>query len=433
MLQALYAGVASIQAQQSRMNVIGDNLANVNTTAFKSSRVTFEDMIAQTIRGATSAQNGSGGTNPVQFGLGVTVGSTDTNISQGSLNATGRNTDLALQGNGFFMVTNGSGVSYTRDGGFGLDSQGFLVQNSTGQRLMGWQADGQGTIDSTKPLSPSSALQVPIGSLNAVQVTTSMSVVGNLNAAAASTDKWDTQVQVFDSLGGTHTITLEFTNKQSPPTTAGAPANATSEWQWQAYEGTSASGTPIGGSTTGGNSPLYFDGNGTLINPLPAGTFNTVTVPAAGGAPSFPVSVDFGDLTQLNSISSASVKNPNGFAPGSLQSFSIGVDGTISGVFSNGLTRPIGQIAMSIFPNPEALQRVGNNLWIPTNNTGTATVGQPNQGGYGSISSGFLEQSNVDEGSEFTNLIVTERGFQANTKVVTTVDQMLQDLINMKQ
>src|SRR5688572_8558038 len=192
MIQALLAGVASIKAQQTRMNVIGNNLANVNTTAFKGSRVTFQDMLAQTIRGATRPSPASGGTNPVQFGLGVLVGGTDTNNEQGSLNATNRPTDLALQGNGYFMVSNTSRVAFTRDGAFDLDAAGQLVQRSTGERLLGWTADAFGNVDTTQPITPNSSLNIPLGSLDAVQVTSRVNFAGNLNGNAAPTEDWTT-------------------------------------------------------------------------------------------------------------------------------------------------------------------------------------------------------------------------------------------------
>ncbi|MBI1755699.1 MAG: flagellar hook protein FlgE [Fimbriimonas ginsengisoli] len=430
MLQALLASVASIKAQQTRMNVIGSDLANVNTTAYKGSRVTFQDMIAQTLQGATRPSATLGGRNPIQFGLGVLVAGTDVNNEQGSLNATNRPTDLAIQGSGFFVVSNGDNLAYSRDGAFALDANGDLVQSATGERLVGWTADSFGNIDTSVPVSAASSLNVPVGRLNAVQQTTQVDMAGNLNAGAVATDVWTTQVRVYDALGGPHDLTVQFTNHTAPPA-AGAPAGAASSWDWSAFEGSVATGTPIGDSTSAGNAPVYFDSGGLIVNPAQLGA---ITVPAgATGSAAFDVNLDFTRIGQLNAPTQVAAADQNGFPPGSLQGFSVGTDGVITGIFTNGLTRSLGQIALAIFPNPNGLERLGSNLWRNTDNSGISVVGAPRSGGRGSINSGFLEQSNIDMGSEFTDLIVTQRGFQANTKIVTTVDEMLQDLINMKR
>ena len=421
MLQAMLAGVASIKAQQSRMNVIGSNLANVNTTAYKGSRVTFQDMIAQTIRGATRPTANLGGTNPVQYGLGVMISATDTNNEQGSLSATNRPTDLAIQGNGYFMVSNGDRIAYTRDGAFDIDAAGVLVHRSTGERVLGWTADPlTGTINQNAAVTTASQLVIPIGQRTAVQVTTNASFAGNLDATTPITaaplppvtdPAWQTAtVRTFDSLGTAQDISLHFIK-----TNAG-------EWTWQ------VSGT--GGTTVTGGGVLTFDGSGNLTSGTPA-TINIA--PAVGGAPAYDVALDFSQIGQLSVETQVQSSGQNGFPPGSLQGFSIGVDGTITGMFTNGLTRPLGRISMAIFPNWNGLERMGNNMWRPTDNSGLPVIGAAKSGGRGSINGGFLEQSNIDIGNEFTDLIVTQRGFQANTKVVTTVDEMLQDLINMKR
>lgn len=425
MLQAMLAGVASIKAQQTRMNIIGNNLANVNTTAFKGGRVTFQDMIAQTIRGASRPTEYSGGTNPIQYGLGVLVAGTDVNNEQGSLAATNRPSDLAIQGNGFFLVSNSSRIGYTRDGAFDLDAEGILVQRSTGERLVGWAADDDGGVNTQNPLSPTSYISIPLGSLNAVQATTRATVTGNLNAEATGTDTWDVVMTVYDSLGGSHDIRVQFKNRLAPPA-AGAPAGATASWEWEAFEGT----TSIGSSATAGNEPLYFDANGARLNSTIMGG---ITLPAAGGAMAQAISLDFSGISQLKAESNVTPSSQNGYPPGSLQGYSIGPDGVVTGLFTNGLTRSLGQIAMAVFSNPAGLERTGNNLWRQTDNSGIPLTGAPRSGGRGSINAGFLEQSNVDISNEFTDLIVTQRGFQANTKVVSTVDEMLQDLINMKR
>lgn len=417
MLQALLAGVASIKAQQTRMNVIGNNLANVNTTAYKGSRVTFQDMIAQTLRGAGRPSADLGGTNAIQFGLGVLIAGTDVNNEQGSLAATNRPTDFSIQGNGFFMVSNGDRIGYTRDGAFDLDANGDLVHRATGERMTGWSADpATGLIDTNQPVGPNSRLTVPIGARTAVQQTTSITWAGNLDSrifAQAGTQSTSAIVRVYDSLGGQHDLSLTLTESATP-----------NEWDW------TVAGT--NGDTVAGSGTLVFDPtNGQLLTGSPASI--TLTPPVASGVPGFPISLDLGSVSQLATEMQVNASSQNGFAPGSLSSFSVSTDGIITGLYTNGLTRPLGQISLAIFPNANGLERVGSNLWRNTDNSGVAVVGTPRSGGRGSINSGFLEQSNIDIGNEFTELIVTQRGFQANTKVVTTVDEMLQDLINMKR
>ncbi len=429
MLQAMLAGVASIKAQQTRMNVIGNNLANINTTAYKSSRVTFQDMIAQTVRGATRPSEGLGGINPTQFGLGVNVNGTDVNTSQGSLSATNRPTDLAIQGSGFFMVSNGSQISYTRDGGFDLDSNGDIVNRATGQRLLGWTADANGNIDTTSPINATASLNIPLGLLNSVQATTQMAFGGNLDASSDATATYVTQVTVYDGLGNSHDISIKFSNHAVPPTGT-PPAGATSSWDWEAFEGTPDTGVSVGSSSSPGSAPLYFNDGGTLVNA--SGSFN-INVPGTNGASALPITMDLSRISNLNTTAQVNAIGQNGFPPGSLSNFSIGADGIVTGVFSNGLTRALGQISMAVFPNEAGLERAGNNLWKDSDNSGLPVIGRPATAGRGALSAGFLEQSNVDIGNEFSDLIITQRGFQANTRVVTTVDEMMQDLINMKR
>ncbi|BBO24139.1 MAG: hypothetical protein AMXMBFR19_07980 [Chthonomonadaceae bacterium] len=429
MLQALLAGVASIKAQQTRINVIGNNLANVNTVAFKGSRVTFKDMIAQTMRGASGPTGTRGGQNALQFGLGVLVAGTDVNNEQGSLNATNRPTDIAVQGNGYLIVGNGSRMLYTRDGAFDLDANGDLVHRSTGEKLLGWSADADGVIDTSAPVTAASSIRIPIGQLSAVQVTTKVEFAGNLNANALPADEWQTQFAVYDTLGGKHDLQMRLFNRVANPTGAGVPAGAISAWSWEVTEPPSATviGTSDGATPTG--EPLYFDANGRLLN---TSAVQGVTV-AASNAPAFTFNLNFSDVNQLASETQVQASSQNGYPPGSLQGLAIGADGEILGLFTNGITRSLGRIAMAVFSNPAGLQISGSNTWRMTDNSGIPVIGTAATGGRGTLNAGFLEQSNIDIGSEFTDLIVTQRGFQANTRVVTTVDEMMQDLLNMRR
>ncbi|OYT73501.1 MAG: hypothetical protein CFK49_08775 [Armatimonadetes bacterium JP3_11] len=424
MWQAMLSGVASLKAHQTKMNVIGNNIANINTTGYKGSRVHFQDLMAQTFRAASRPSNVLGGVNPIQVGLGVKVGAIDVQTLQGALEMTGRTTDLAIQGNGYFMLTNGRDVHYTRDGAFGLDSSGFLVHRGTGWKVLGWMADAGGRIDTNQPISAASVLQFPVGSQAAVRQTTTVEYTGNLNANADPTQSFSATVTVYDALGGAHQITLTFTNRQTPPLGT-PPPGAVSSWEWTALEGS----TTVGDYSTGSNTRLYFDSQGRLIG----STTQQITITPTNGAQPFTVELD---LSQITSLAAESVVQPiyqDGFPPGTLQEFTIGIDGTIQGVFSNGLSRPMGRIALSLFANPAGLFRLGNNMWRVSDNSGLPQIGAPTTGGLGEINAGYLEQSNVDLGSEFADMIVTQRGFQANTRIVSVVDELLADVVNMKR
>ena len=414
----MLAGVASIKAQQTRMSVIGNNLANINTTAYKSNRVLFEEMLSQTLKGASRPTGTSGGTNATQYGLGVLIGGTDVNNSQGSLNATNRQSDLAIQGSGYFMVSNGESTSYTRDGSFDLDASGDLVHRGTGERVLGWTANpATGIIDPSKPLDAKSYINIPLGSRTAVQATTKVEFAGNLDSRAftdTGTASTTATVRVYDSLGTAHDLNLSMTEGTAPNT-------------WK-YAVTGANGDTV----ANGTGTVTFDAStGALTSGSPANI--TVTPAATTGVPAFSMALDFSKFSQVAADTGIQASNQNGYAPGSLSSFSINPDGTIIGLYTNGLTRPIAELGMSNFPNPDGLERTGNNLWRASDNSGIPVVGTATTGGRGVISSGFLEQSNVDISNEFADLIVTQRGFQANTKVVTVVDELLQDVINMKR
>jgi len=424
MWQAMLSGVASLKAHQVKMNVIGNNIANINTTAFKAGRVHFQDLLSQTFRAASRPTSALGGVNPMQVGLGLKASTVDILPTQGAMELTGRYTDAAIQGNGYFLVTNGSEIRYTRDGAFDLDASGTLVHRGTGLKVLGWMANPNGTIDTNGAVTSDSVLQFPVGSQAAVRQTSNVAYTGNLSASASSTSSWATTVRVYDGLGGAHDITLRFSNRQSPPL-GSAPTGATISWDWETSEGTSTTGNHL----TGSNTRLYFDSSGQLVG----GGTQQISITPTNGAQPFTVSLD---LRQLTSLASESVVQPisqDGFPPGTLQQFAIGVDGVIHGIFSNGLSRDLGRMALGLFSNPAGLDKIGDNMWRETDNSGLPLIGAPATGGLGEINAGYLEQSNVDLGAEFADMIVTQRGFQANTRIVSVVDELLQDVVNMKR
>lgn len=422
----------------SYMDVVGNNIANVNTIAYKSSRVTFQDILGQTVRGASTPQGGRGGTNPSQIGLGMQLGGIDNIMTQGSLQSTGKLTDFAVQGDGFFVVSDGSRNFYTRDGAFDIDVEGSLVNPVTGLKVMGWVADAQGAVDVESPLT---ALQIPFGTRISAQATQDLAVpvaksgmimAGNLDAGTsliAPDNQVSTTVTAYDSLGNAKTIKVLFTK---------TAANT-----WDVTASHDIPDVPGPDATPG----VAFDdpvtvANGTL-NFLPTGTLNTVpatngqvsfTIPAAAlgtGADPLVFTLDVTSFSQYAGASQANLQSQTGSAAGALVSFAVGSTGEVTGIYSNGANRIIGQLALATFTNGGGLQRQGQNLWAPSSNSGEAIVGLPNTNGRGSVSTGTLESSNVDLAQQFTNVILAQRGFQSSSRVITAGDQMLQDLVNI--
>ena len=424
MLQAMFNGVSAIEANQEGMDVIGNNIANVNTTAYKAGQVSFEDQLSQTMQGASAGSNSVGGTNPIQVGLGVRVGAIGTNMQQGGLQSTSSPTNMAIQGNGYFMLGNASGLSYTRDGSFSVDNSGNLV-NANGAYVLGWAADANGKVDNTQQITQASHLTIPVGGLQATAATTTVAYGGNLSSATTpgSANPYTRSVKVYDSLGQSQNVTLGFTLDST--LASGAPANAAASWTWTA-SGTAISGTPAAPTNTG---KIFFDATG---HELSATGQIQLTNTDSAATPQI-ISPDFSKVSQISDASSAAVTSQNGYAPGTLQSFTIDQTGTVNGIFTNGYTRTLGQIALTDFSNPAGLQRVGSNDFQSTVNSGLPQSGAATEGSFGQISTGYLEQSNVDLSNEFTNMIITQQGFSANTKVVSTVNQMLTTLIDMKQ
>jgi flagellar hook protein FlgE len=405
----MFSAISGLKNHQTFMDVVGNNIANVNTTGFKQSRVTFQDILSQTVRSASGPQNGRGGVNPEQVGLGAVLGGIETIQSQGTLQSTGKVTDMAIQGDGFFVVSDGKQNLYTRDGAFDLGVDGTLLNPSSGLKVMGWQANPiTGAVDSALP--PTS-IAIPIGAGMTGKASTTLTTTGNLDATAASTASVPLSATVYDSLGNAHQLTLTFT-KPSPT------AN-----QWQYTVGDATNPSLATGSVTFTSEGKY--------DPT-ANTPATVNLPLTNGATT-PESFTL-DLSQLSQLSSASnlTSNTDGASAGSLTTFSVGSGGEITGVYSNGFKQPLGQIALASFQNPGGLMKAGGNLFSISPNSGSASIGAADSNGRGQIATGFLEGSNVDLAQQFTNMIMAERGFQANSRVITTSDEILQDLVNIK-
>lgn len=421
---AIYTGVNGLLVQQRKLDVVASNIANVNTVGYRGARVLFQDLFSQTLAGGSAPVGNFGGTNPQQVGLGVQIASIDVNFEQGSLITTGVSSDLAIQGSGFFVLNDGTSNRYTRDGSFRINANGLLIEPATGLRVQGYMADEQGVIDTN---GVATDIVIPLGGTGIVRATENATLIGNLNADVAAGVTVSRSIKVFDSLGTEREVTLTFTKTAN-----------TNEWTWEAtFNGVTVSPVPA--------PTLTFDDQGVLVDDALSPedeTKGTVSIPASAfptdtALPEVPFefTIDFAAITQLSmgedANSDVTLRNQDGFPRGVLQSFNIGANGEINGVFSNGLTKVIAQVALATFSNVSGLERDGNNLFRETPASGSAQVGGPQSGGRGSVTGGVLENSNVDLGSEFSNLIITQRGFQANARTITAADTLLQETVNL--
>jgi flagellar hook protein FlgE len=426
MLRSMFSAISGLKAHQTKMDVVGNNIANVNTVGYKSQSTVFEDTLSQLMRNGSAPTAETAGTNPAQVGLGVKVASIATNFSQGSTQNTGRSSDFMISGDGFFMTKSGNETLYTRAGSFDFDGAGNLV-TPDGAKLQGWTATN-GVVNTNGPVGD---LAIPYGQNMPPAATTNSSVVGNLSADAVATDApVQTQVTMYDSLGNAHQVSYVFQKTATPNAWT---ADVLDQNGVTMLPTTTAPGPPP--VTTTSKIPVTFNAS-TGAMTAPSGAAFTFTPPSST-YPSWagPVTVDLTSVSQFGGKSTATATTPAagaGSALGTLESFSLGNDGTITGIYSNGLRQPIGQLALATFANPSGLTKAGDTSYRVGDNSGNPLVGVAGTGGRGTLSAGALEMSNVDLSEEFTGLIIAQRGFQANSKVITTSDQILQDLVNMK-
>ncbi len=443
MLRSLFSGVSGLRNHQTRMDVIGNNIANVNTVGFKSGRVEFKEGFAQLMQGASRPPGSTGGINPVQIGLGSEIGSIDTLFAQGNIETTGLNTDLAIQGESFFVLGKGAERYYSRAGNFQVDAQGKLVSPTNGFTVQGRIAINGVMQD------PIGDIQLPFGQATPAKPTANVTLVGNLDASATDFDKgtattldaldpiqralpqnassfMDASITAYDSLGTKQNVKVVMWKVGQ------------NQWDWKV----DPSNLNITGSVTevAGTHPIAFLPDGTIdttggyaapvIKFTPADGANDVqfTIDPSGGA----LGTASG-LTQYAGANNAVLHDQDGYASGSLQGFTIDRSGTITGTFSNGTQQALGQIALADFNNPGGLTRTGDNMYAETGNSGNPVVGFALKGAQSELTAGALEMSNVDLAQEFTNMIIAQRGFQANGKVITTSDQMLEELVSLKR
>ncbi|MCQ2748510.1 MAG: flagellar hook protein FlgE [Clostridia bacterium] len=535
MMRSLYSGISGLSVHQTKMDVIGNNIANVNTTAYKSSRVTFTDVFSQKLAGASSGDETVGGTNPKQIGLGANIGSIDLQMGEGAAQRTDNDLDIKIEGDGFFIVSDASGYKFTRDGSFKVGANGYLT-TSKGNYVMGWPADKDGKVAKT-PVQRLAMITDEAFSVSATQ-TTAISYAKNLSIEDGDmAGSGITQLSTFyDSLGNEYTMTQQFyyvkniasiesynqNHEDSKvavtdgtayyPAAAGEAANA---GKYQVINlgagalGTAAttaptiekpvwvclgvksvtdssgkevnaslaftksigghesdtkpltlaqaltlhSGNPSDTSSTAQRYPLTFEFTtagtyaGTDVNKnsfdlnfgkgtgegaiLPIEGINATVGESLDGG-DFVIRINMKDLTQYNSATTAT-SSYNGNKPGTMSSYSIGSDGIISAKYSNGETKILGQVALATFANSAGLEKCGDNLFQTTLNSGEFDGIGVSPTSVGSLNSGALEMSNVSLSTEFTEMITTQRGFQANSRIITTSDTLLEELVNLKR
>lgn len=415
MLRSMYSAVSGLKAHQAKMDVIGNNIANVNTVGFKSSRMTFKEIFNQTLKGASAPQNNAGGTNPQQIGLGVAIGSIDTMFTNSGAQRTDNPTDLSIDGNGFFVVNNGGANLYTRAGDFSFDQNGDLV-TPDGYKVLGWTSTDGSTINTdTGNLTP---ISITDKANSNPAATTKIQIVGNIDASTDIGSPISYNVTMYDSQGTSHIATMQFTKSDD-------------NGNWNVSI-TKFDGKDLNPALSIGS--VSFDSNGNINQAanfnIDTTTLNTGSMATIGDA-SKNVTLDLSKITMYANPSDLKVSNEDGNAAGSIQNVNIDDYGVVSGIYSNGRRQIIGQLALADFQNAEGLEKVGNTMFLNTVNSGDPMIGTASTGTRGSINPGTLEMSNVNLANEFTDMITTERGFEANSKVITTSDQLLQTLVNL--
>jgi len=422
MLTSLFTGISGMNANGLALSVIGDNIANMNTIGFKSSRTLFGDVLSQTIMGTS------------QVGRGVFVNDVMPQFTQGSFESTSNVLDMAIEGDGFFIVNDSGGNYYTRAGQFSIDKDGYIVL-ANGMRLQGYtgiDAGGLGDINVTNVNSSPTA-------------TSKVTLSANLDSRGSipppfdvtnpnTTSNFSSSITVYDSLGNGHVITIYFRKAVEAPTG--------NTWQWFTVVGASDSYS--------GNTEVQAQGTLSFTNSGALNSESSITYPGGGfdfnggAAQDQQIVFDFGKsiaeagtgldgVTQFGSISATIFQNQNGYAAGSLKSVTVSREGVITGIFTNGQTRSISQVALAKFTAPTELTKMGENLFAESYESGQPIIGTPGGAGLGQLLSNTVELSNVDLAEEFVRMILSQRGFQANSRIVTTTDEMLQELVNLKR
>jgi flagellar hook protein FlgE len=458
MLRSFFSGLSGLKAHQVRLDVISNNVSNVNTYGYKASRVSFQDLISQMLQGASEPKVERGGINPKQVGFGVSVASIDKIFTQGAIQTTGKNTDLAIQGDGFFILREGDNLLYTRAGNFGVDKDGYLVNPSNGMRVQGWMSrvdntgnrviDTAGEIEDIKiPIygkEPAKATNEVVFKSNLISATEVLPPNADANTIRRLTHR--TSIDIYDAEGNRYRLTTTFWKVRN------------NTWQVSTFIDGAVPGSiranvvpPQGVADRENTSSRFiigFSPNGILQY---AGDDTTPDVQNNGKLyvnirfqlPNEPVprtirlflgTAGLADgITQFSSQTTTKAVSQDGYPMGYLESFTIDDKGTIVGIYSNGKRVKLAQVALALFTNPAGLEKYGENAYIKSPNSGEPIVGEAGIAGRGKIISGALEMSNVDLADQFTDMIITQRGFQANSRSITTSDQILQEVLGLKR
>jgi len=433
-MASFFIPLTGLESDSTALNTVANDLANMNTTGFKAATTNFSDLFYQQI-GST------GDGDPIEVGAGVQVASNEIAFTQGSINTTGNSTDVALNGSGFFVVNNGGSLEYTRAGNFSLDSNGNLV-SVNGLGVMGYPAVN-GVVNTNAPLT---AINVPIGTVEYPKATTTLGMTANLDSATAAGTQFPAQLTVYDSLGEPHVVTVTFT-----------PGAAANTWTYSAAlpaaDYSTAGGNTVPAAITG---TLTFNANGDLTTVTPTGGAAETVGTAAGDVQS--IALNFNPaatnvladgaaglniqwnllgaagtptISQVDTASAVSATTQNGYASGQYQSFSIGNDGTVTVSYSNGQQQAVGRLALANVSNLQGLSLLGDGDYETTRASGAAVIATSGAAGLGTVQDDALEASNVNISTEFSELIIAQRAFEANAKSVTTFDTVTQDTINM--
>jgi len=402
-------GLSGLNAAAKNLDVIGNNVANSNTIGFKGARAEFADVFANSLSGAGGAA----------IGIGTSVQAVPPSFSQGNINVTSNPLDLAINGNGFFRVSQNGSLTYSRNGQFQLDKNGYIV-NSSGDRLTGYAATATGVV------VPSTPVDLQVSRADLPPQATATSLVGvNLDSrsatlSAAAFDPTDpttynsaTSLSIYDSLGNTHALTLYFVKTASNT--------------WSTF-GTN-DGTQIGAGALG---VLHFTSAGAINGATTTLPFNVSTAVTTGATTPLAFTLDFTGSTQFGSTFGVDTLSQDGYTSGRLSGFAVGGDGTVLGRYTNGQTRAQGQVVLASFTNPQGLQPLGDNQWGETPNSGQPLIGTPGSGAVGALQSSALEDSNVDLTAELVNMITAQRVYQANAQTIKTQDSVLQTLVNLR-
>ncbi len=450
MMRALFAGVSGLKNQQVQMDVIGNNIANVNTVAFKSSRVTFAESFNQLLQGATRPPENSGGRNPMQIGNGMRVASIDTKFTQGTVQSTGVKTDVAISGDAFFVVSGNGRALYTRAGNFQFDANNRLVSPSNGFIVQGINADPNGNFSSSSAVT---GIDLSLNLKSPARATESVRLAGNLNlnqqitetSPATVSEPHQMSITVYDTAGQAHNLVMTFRQ-----VFAGTPPASDNTWT---YSITTETGTveAIDNATPAATAALdadqglvTFNASGQMVDfsngvtDMSTESVRIRVTPASGGTP-FDITLDPGSLNDINGLSQFS--NPSnavftaqdGYSSGDLADISIDASGVMTGFYTNGVSRPVAQLSLAQFNNPTALLRRGDNMFESSPNSGVAVLGFAGSSSTSTITASALESSNVDLSEQFTEMIVAQRGFQASARVITTADEMLNEMVNLKR